>query len=294
MSLPYYLGGPIWSWPAWKGQVYQEKAPQKDFLKQYSQAFPAIEGNTTFYQLPSVEKARGWVREVADGFQFALKIPKVISHEKRLRGAEAETQAFIDALRVLQEANHLGPSLLNMRPTFAGQDFDTLVQFLRAWPTDLPLAVEPRHMDYFDNGATENSFNQLLSELYMDRAVYDTRPLHAAPATTEAEQKTQQESPNLPPRIVATGRRPFLRLLGRDDLTRITSMIDEWSAVVANWIDAGLTPYVFVHTPDYGFVPDFAKLFHEAVRKRCPKVPPLAASPAEVERRERQSQRSLF
>lgn len=294
MRMPYYLGCPVWGCAKWKGRVYRQKTPRKDWLKEYAQSFAAIEGNMAFHRLPSVETAKSWASEVTEGFQFALKVPQVISHDKRLRGVEAETQAFIDALRVLQETEHLGPTLLNLRPNFGAADFDVLAQFLRAWPTDLPLAVEPRHLDYFDNGDTERAFDVLLSELRMDRALFDTRALHAKPATTKDEQNTQEQAPNLPHRATVTGPRPFLRLMGRDDLTQLSSMIDEWADVLMKWIDSDLTPYVFVHTPDYAFNPDFAKLFHAAVRLRRPDIPALPETPGELEQRTQLKQRPLF
>ena len=83
----YFLGCPIWGNKEWAGELFAPDVVQKDFLKQYASVFNTVEGNTTFYGLPSEKAAMRWLSDTPSGFRFALKFPRAISHDKRLRNA---------------------------------------------------------------------------------------------------------------------------------------------------------------------------------------------------------------
>lgn len=78
----------------WKGSLYPEDAKSKDFLTLYSQAFNCVEINSTFYRKPMAKTLLKWTGETPDDFQFFIKIPKTISHEKRLEGCREEISEF--------------------------------------------------------------------------------------------------------------------------------------------------------------------------------------------------------
>ena len=61
---PFFLGCPVWSCAGWKGQVYPASAPQKSWLKYYSETFLTVEGNTTFYAIPSPDTVQRWIAQV--------------------------------------------------------------------------------------------------------------------------------------------------------------------------------------------------------------------------------------
>lgn len=82
--LPLMLGCPVWGCADWGGQVYPLKTPRSQWLHWYSRTFNTVEGNSTFYALPSVETTRRWASETANGFRFMLKFPRVISHDSEL------------------------------------------------------------------------------------------------------------------------------------------------------------------------------------------------------------------
>jgi len=291
--LPYFLGCPVWTSPEWKGSVYRAKSPRSQWLREYSTAFPTVEGNSTFYALPSLETARRWATETEPGFRFALKFPKVISHERRLTDSGPETRAFLQILEILRAGDRLGPSFLQLPPTFDASEFFKLRSYLQSLPNDFPYAVEVRHRDYFDQAGTERALDQLLAERKIDRTLFDSRPLFSAPPVTEAEQVSQTRKPRSPFRTTVTGRRPMVRLVGRDSLEQSLPWLVEWSSIVAGWIRDGLEPYVFTHTPNDGFAPAAAEAFHGLLRQHLPGLPPLPVWPGRAERAAPRQQ-SLF
>jgi uncharacterized protein YecE (DUF72 family) len=280
MSEPLYrLGCPVWVCAAWKGTLLEKNAPRSAWLSQYSSVFGTVEGNSTFYALPSAEAVQRWADETHPGFQFALKFPKAISHDKRLNDARNETAAFLSLLEVLQKGDRLGPSFLQLPPTFDRREFPVLKAYLQSLPKEFPYAVEVRHRDYFDLRSIETALDELLTSLGVDRVLFDSRALFSAPASDPAEEEAQRRKPRSPLRFTVTGRRPFARIVGRNDVSLVQPWLQEWADVVAGWISQGFQPLVFAHTPDDQFAPQMAELFHEELRRRVPQLPPLPAWP---------------
>ncbi len=278
--MPYRLGCPVWACEAWPGTLYSTKNRRR-WLSEYSTVFGTVEGNTTFYALPKAEVVARWADESADGFRFALKTPRSITHEHQLVGAQRETAEWIERLRTLQAADRLGPTLLQLPPFFSDGQFDDLARFVEAWPKDLPLAVEPRYEAYFDGGPVENEFDALLRERGVDRALFDSRALFNSPPEDESEKASRGRKPNPPHRQTVTGRGPFLRFIGRNRLSLIDPWIGAWGEVIAGWIEAGLNPYIFCHAPNDAFAPAFARRLHAALQKRLPQLPDMQAWPGQ-------------
>jgi len=78
----------------WKGSLYPEDAKSKDFLTLYSKAFNCVEINSTFYRKPTAKTLQKWADETPENFRFFIKIPKTVSHEKKLEGCKAEIAEF--------------------------------------------------------------------------------------------------------------------------------------------------------------------------------------------------------
>jgi len=270
-----FLGCPVQASAAWVGSLFSSRDRSR-WLREYSQVFNTVEGNSTFYGLPVLDTVRRWAAETADGFRFCLKWPKAVSHDFPLGDQPVVTRQFLDILSVLHEANRLGPSFLQLGPAFSGRQFDRLVAFLKTLPREFPQAVEVRHADWFDRCEKECAIDDALRELHVDRVLFDSRALFSRPPSDEAEVVSQQRKPRSPHRVTVTGRRPFLRFIGRNAVSDIDPWIEEWAPVVAGWLKNGLDSYVFTHTPDDAFAPEFARRFHERLR---PLVPGLSALP---------------
>ncbi|KPE51145.1 DUF72 domain-containing protein [Chryseobacterium indologenes] len=90
----------------WKGSLYPENAQSKDFLTLYSQVFNSVEINSTFYRKPTAKTLLKWHDETQDHFRFFIKIPKAISHEKRLKNCQEEIKEFCSHI-----ADHLQAKL---------------------------------------------------------------------------------------------------------------------------------------------------------------------------------------
>ena len=277
------IGCPVWACEHWRGNFYTRKARRTDFLKQYSVVFDTVEGNSTFYALPTAETVARWASETAEGFRFSLKVPRAITHDHRLRNAAGPSRAFLDLLDVLAQHDRLGQTFLQLPPDFDASEFEALRAYLKRWPREIPLAVEPRHRDWFAGDDAEQAFDHLLAARGCERVLLDSRALYANPPETEHERVSQTRKPRVPRRTTVIDRQPFVRFIGRDDVSQAEPWIEEWAEVTAGWIARGYQPTIFCHAPDDTFAPAFCRRFHAALQSLVPKLPDLPAFPAETE-----------
>lgn len=263
---PYRLGCPVWACKHWADCVYPKGTSAKDYLNWYSQTFGTVEGNSTFYALPSVVQFQRWRDDAIDGFEFCFKFPRSISHDLALRCCGTELEQFLSRLEILKSAGRLGPTFLQLGPGFNGHQFDALASFLRNLPSGWAWAVELRHADWYDRAAQESALDQMLTDLGIDRVLFDSRPLNVVPASDDEERTAQSRKPQTPYRTTVTGKRPMLRLIGRNSFDQITPFWDQWTKTICDWLDQGLTPYVFTHAPDDRFAPQLAWELHRRVQ----------------------------
>ena len=117
-------------------------------LAYYARYLPAVEIDSTFYHIPRPDVVAAWAARTPDNFVFTAKMPKLITHEARLRNCRRELDAFLGSLRPMGEK--LGAVLLQFSPSFRpAHDEDALAEFLDLLPVDkVSFAVEFRHPDW--------------------------------------------------------------------------------------------------------------------------------------------------
>jgi len=106
-----------WRYRPWRGVFYPPKLPQKKELAFASCAFNSVEINGTFYSLQRPESFARWFSETPDGFVFAVKGPRYITHMRRLKDVSTPLANFF-ASGVLQLGVKLGPILWQFPPNF--------------------------------------------------------------------------------------------------------------------------------------------------------------------------------
>jgi uncharacterized protein YecE (DUF72 family) len=140
-----FLGTSGWSYKEWIGPFYDGAA---SMLRQYTGVFRTAEIDSTFYAYPSKGLVTGWKMHTPPDFIFTAKLPKLITHEKKLdlsRGADADLARFIDVMSPLATCGKLGCLLIQLPPSF-GFDPGTLEEFLKVLPLNVRFAIEFRNM----------------------------------------------------------------------------------------------------------------------------------------------------
>jgi uncharacterized protein YecE (DUF72 family) len=146
-----FVGTSGYSYKEWKGSFYPQKLPQTEMLAYYGQRFGTVEINATFYRMPKASVLESWAAQVPEGFRFVLKASQRITHHKRLKGAEDETEYLLRTSAVLKQ--RLGPLLFQLPPDFK-KDLPRLEAFL-GLVAGTRSAFEFRHASWFDDEVFE-------------------------------------------------------------------------------------------------------------------------------------------
>jgi len=125
------VGTSGYSYKEWRGTFYPEDLQPAEMLRFYAERLGAVEINNTFYRMPSEKVLTGWAEQVPEGFRFALKASRRITHFKRLKEAEDDVRYLTETALALGE--RLGPILFQLPPNLKG-DTGRLEAFLAALP----------------------------------------------------------------------------------------------------------------------------------------------------------------
>jgi uncharacterized protein YecE (DUF72 family) len=268
-----YLGTSSWYFDAWSGVFYPEALPRSQYLDFYAREFNTVEVNTSFYALPEPGTLIRWIETVPHGFMFALKFPRIISHEKRLDDCEPESKAFADVLRSLGDA--AGPAYLQLPPSFTraryGRALAGYLDWLAAAMDGMRIAVEVRSPDLMTS-----AFAHFLAERNMVLALVDR-------VDTPDLYEVWRE---------ASGQQGFVfvRWIGNDRngpkgdrhlVSPVDSMLARWAQRIEDCLRLGLDVFGYMHNPYEGHAPASVRRLERQLAQRIslPKWPPSGLPP---------------
>ena len=147
-------GASGYSFKEWKGTFYPEKMKPEEMLRFYSERLPTVEINNTFYRMPRASVFEDWAAVTPDGFRFAIKASRRITHMSRLKAESVE-----EPLRYLYEAMGAlgakrGPVLFQLPPNLK-KDLPRLEAFLALLPENHGAAFEFRNDSWFGDDVYE-------------------------------------------------------------------------------------------------------------------------------------------
>jgi uncharacterized protein YecE (DUF72 family) len=144
-----YIGTSGWIYKSWRNSFYGD-TPQKRWLRLCAERFTSIEVNGTFYRLQPQSTFEKWRDETPDGFSFAIKGHRYITHNKKLIDVEEPV------IRCRDAASPLGQRLAAVvwqLPASFQKKIERLEKFLQTlgrWETTRH-AIEFRHKTWFDD-----------------------------------------------------------------------------------------------------------------------------------------------
>jgi uncharacterized protein YecE (DUF72 family) len=263
----------MWTYAPWQGRYLPHRLTPHERLSAYATWCNAVEGNTTFYATPAIDTVRSWAEQTAPDFRFILKLPKAITHERRLADVDDPLRAFLSAIEPLGSRAHT--LWIQLPPSFSPDGLDALAGFLGRLPRAYRYSVEVRHRAFFQDPRWEQRLEQVLGGVGAEWVTFDTTVLFGSPPASDAEREAWTKKPRVPRRPQALTSHPIVRYIGRDDPARTVAGWQPWAAAVAAWLREGRSPTVFIHTPDNVDALALARRFHEDVRARVPEVEPL-------------------
>jgi uncharacterized protein YecE (DUF72 family) len=268
-----HVGCAMWTHAAWQGRYLPQSLSPAERLSAYATWCNAVEGNTTFYATPTLDTARSWAEQTNSDFRFLLKLPKAITHERRLAGTDDLLRPFLAAIEPLGRRVHA--LWVQLPPSFSPAGTGALTGFLSRLPGEYRYSVEVRHRAFFEDRRSEQQLERALGDIGAEWVAVDTTVLFGSPPASEAEREAWTKKPRLPRRSRALTSYPVVRYIGRDDTALTVSGWQHWLDAVAGWLREGRSPTVFIHTPDNVGALKLARQFHAEVRARVPAVEPL-------------------
>lgn len=245
-----YLGTSGWSYEDWEGSVYPQGLPAGSRLAEYVKRYATVEIDSTFYGTPRRATVQRWKWVAPEGFLFAAKFPREISHENYLVNRGKEAADFVRTMSGLSD--RLGPLLIQLPPSFTVEGIGVLEDFLSGLPQGFRYAVEVRHRSWLKSGLTD-----LLREHGVALTLIDR--------------------PGFPRLEEATADFSYIRWLGdrrefpsghthpkRDR----TEDLQWWSSVVSRFLEEGKTVFAYANNHYQNHSPSTLARFLEVRGKR--------------------------
>jgi uncharacterized protein YecE (DUF72 family) len=149
------IGVISWTFPEWRGTLYEKGAKPADFLAQYARRFRIVEAAGSHYGLPKRETIARWAESVPEGFSISVKVTDWVL-EKKAGDPDLPKGlgVFVDHLSPLRDAGKLGTLVAQFPPRFHyDRNAEDLRAFVAAMPaaggSDLRWAVELRHESWW-------------------------------------------------------------------------------------------------------------------------------------------------
>lgn len=238
-----WIGTSGWSYTHWRERFYPRGLAGKHWLSHYSRAFPTVEINATFYRLPKTETVTGWREQTPEGFLFAVKASRYITHILRLGGAADAWHTFAERIGPLEDK--LGPLLFQLPPQMAA-DPERLKQFLALLPRGGRYTLEFRHQSWFD------------------ATIYRILERNSVALCLSS-------SPTYPLVDRVTAHFVFVRMHGGQVLygsRYSTGELCRWADRLAEYADGGLDCYVYFNNDAFAFAVENARELTELLVER--------------------------
>lgn len=216
--------------------------PAKDYLKFYSHVFDCVEIDSSFYRIPNQFMIDQWNKVTPEGFIFAPKLPRKITHEKKLSDFESTLTYFYSVMGRLK--TKLGPIVVQLPPSVkVEKHMEAMEKFVEFLNPKYRHAIEFRHKSWFTP------------------AVYKLLEGHGVSMTWSLNQYLET-----PPEV--TAKFVYLRMVGERDITNFGAKQKErdeemraWAGNLEDKKDSFDEAYVFFNNHFAGFGPESVNEF---------------------------------
>lgn len=226
-----------WVYNHWREVFYPKGLPQRAWFDFYAERFDTVEINNSFYRLPKPETFEGWRKRSPEGFRFAVKGSRFITHIKRLKDPPESITRFFESADKLE--SRAGPILWQLAPSFQRDD-ERLADFLRALPRQHLHTFEFRHKSW------------------LTREVYALLGEHRAALCIP-------DRPDLPRDLRRTTDWTYVRLhsSNHDDGDYSHQELDTWAKRIREWAGEGCDVWVYFDNDQHGFAVRNAQYLRE-------------------------------
>jgi uncharacterized protein YecE (DUF72 family) len=197
----------------WTEIFYPKEIGRNKWFEYYCEHFDTYELNGTFYKFPTVRTLQTWYKKAPEEFIFSLKVPKIITHIKKLDDCGAELEQFYSVIRE-GLSDKLGCVLFQLPPSFSYTE-ERLQMVLKAVNPDFDNVVEFRN------------------ESWWRQEVYDALAQNNITFCSV-------NYPKLPIEVIATNKTGYYRFHGNPRLFYSEYNAEELETIVNQLLDKGV------------------------------------------------------
>ncbi|MEC9260793.1 MAG: DUF72 domain-containing protein [Pseudomonadota bacterium] len=276
---PVFIGLPQWQHSSWPKRWFANRSGTQ--LADYARQLNSVEGNTTFYHLPSPQTVDNWAAATPADFRFTVKFHSDISHKSSLQHCDTLVSEQLNLLARLE--HRLGQIMLQLPAGFGPAQLPVLESFLKRLSPAFNYAVEVRHLAFFAKGEEEKALNKLLMAHGVNRVIMDTRALFTGPDDCALTAEVRTKKPRVPVNVIATADQPVMRFVGNNSEQDNAAFLQPWIDKCQQWREQGKSCYLFFHRPDNQDAPWLAQQFITAYNQRFPDfaLPALHFAPSQ-------------
>jgi uncharacterized protein YecE (DUF72 family) len=200
------VGTSGWSYDDWVGEFYPQGLGKDKWLEFYAKYFHTTEINSTYYSFPSPAVVHSWIVKASklQGFEYSLKMPKLVTHDSLLLGVEHALDFEAKALLPMRDAGCLGAILIQLSPYVMLSDKGKRTEHLerlralleRLDTSSFEYAVEFRHRSWLEKGGLAGEAVDLLRERNVAACAVD--------------------GPSMPPVVEGTAGHAYVRFHGHN------------------------------------------------------------------------------
>ena len=143
-----FIGTSGYDYDHWSGGFYPKDLAHDEWFDHYAQHFRTVEINNTYYNLPEPKTFRDWKSRAPEGFVYAVKASRYMTHMKKLKDPREPWQNFWNGVRKL--GDRLGPILFQLPPHWRCNP-ERLETFLKLLPRSVQPAFEFRDPDWYND-----------------------------------------------------------------------------------------------------------------------------------------------
>lgn len=268
------VGTSGWRYRGWRGDFYPEGLRQRDELSYLASRLSSAEVNGSFYSLQRPSSYASWRDETPEGFVFAVKGSRYITHLRRLADVDTALANFC-ASGILALGDKLGPVLWQL-PARQELDADRLSRFFDLLPrsTAEVARLAARHDDKIPA-------DRALTEADVERPLrHALEPRHGSFGSDDAADLLRRHDVAMvvsdsagtwPQFDVVTSGLVYVRLHGHTELYAsgyAPQSLDGWAARVQGWSGDGLDVCVYFDNDARGHAPHDALALRERVEDR--------------------------
>jgi uncharacterized protein YecE (DUF72 family) len=234
------IGCSGWTYRDWVGPFYPKTVKVKDRLAFYASQFDTTEINGSFYRLPTEKAVAAWAATAPEGFVYAWKVSRFITHNKKLKDCADSVDLVFGRMRGLGDS--YGPALIQL-PPMLHRDDTRLAEFLKLLPARRRHTVEFRHPSWYEKPVFD-----LLAEHNVALCISDH---HDAPSPWEVTADW----------VYVRGHGPGGHYHGRYS----KKDLEGWARSIAGWRKAGRDVYAYFDNDVKSAAPRDARILKDLI-----------------------------